>query len=79
MQSRCGHEQTIPSSVAGMQRFVCESCGHVSIKLVSVAITRPGIPKPRHQIDVDSLLQSGASETAPMIVSYRRGMSGGSL
>ena len=41
MQSRCDHEQTIPTSVAGMERLVCESCGHVSIKLVNVGITRP--------------------------------------
>ncbi len=59
MQSRCDHEQTIPTSVAGMERLVCESCGHVSIKLVNVGITRPGIPTPRHQIDGDSPRQSG--------------------
>ncbi len=57
MQSRCEHEQTISTSVAGMERLVCESCGHVSIKLVDVGITRPGIPKPRRVVDGDSRLQ----------------------
>ena len=38
------------SAVAGMGRFMCESCGHVSIKLVKEALTRTGIPKPVHEV-----------------------------
>ena len=34
VESRCGHEQTISTSVAGMERPVCESCGHISIKML---------------------------------------------
>ena len=43
-QSQCSHEQTVGSAVAGMERLVCESCGYVSIKLVSEGITQRGIP-----------------------------------
>ena len=50
MQSRCQHEQAVASAVAGMGRFLCESCGHVSIKLVKEALPRHGIRKPRHEI-----------------------------
>ncbi len=45
MQSRCEHEQTISTSYVGMERLVCESCGHVSIKLVDEGITRPRHPE----------------------------------
>ena len=47
MQGRCQHGQAVASATAGMGRFLCESCGHVSIKLVNEALTRPGIRKPR--------------------------------
>ena len=49
MQSRCRHEQAVASAVVGMGRFLCESCGYVSIKLVKDALTRPGITKPRRE------------------------------
>ena len=55
MRGRCRHEQAVASAVAGMGRFICESCGQVSIKLVNEALTRPGIPKRRHQVDGDFL------------------------
>ncbi len=50
MQSRCRHEQAVASAVAGMGRFICESCGYVSIKLVKEALTRTGIPRPVHEV-----------------------------
>ena len=50
MQSRCRHEQPVANATAGMGRFICESCGHVSIKLVNEALTRTGIPKPVHEV-----------------------------
>ena len=50
MQSRCRHEQPVASGYSGMGRFICESCGYVSIKLVKEALTRTGIPRPVHEV-----------------------------
>ncbi len=50
MESRCRHEQAVASAVAGMGRFICESCGYVSIKLVKKALIRTGIPRPVHEV-----------------------------
>ncbi len=50
-RNRCSHEQTIASSVAGMERLVCAGCGQVNVKLVSDWVTRRGIPTPRYEVD----------------------------
>ena len=50
-QSQCEHEQTVASVVAGMERVVCESCGHVSVKWLNDSIERGGIPTPRYEVD----------------------------
>ncbi len=55
MRGRCRHEQAVASAVAGMGRFICKSCGHISIKLVNEALTRAGIPIRSHQVDRDFL------------------------
>ena len=55
MQSRCRHEQAVASATAGMGRFLCDSCGHISIKLVNEALTRAGTPIRSHQVDRDFL------------------------
>lgn len=39
-RSRCEHEYTGTSQVAGMERYVCEICGHVSIKRVGDTVTK---------------------------------------
>lgn len=50
-ERHCQHEQTTTGLVAGMERTVCTSCGHVSVRLLSDAVTRGGIPTPRHAVD----------------------------
>ncbi len=72
MQSRCQHEQAVASSVAGMGRLLCESCGHVSIKLVNEALTRPGIRKPRHEVHGDPLEVEGLRDGPSLLLSRRR-------
>lgn len=42
-RSRCEHEFMATSHVSGMERLVCEACGHVSIKRVGESVTK-GIP-----------------------------------
>ena len=55
MRGRCRHEQAVASAVAGMGRFLCKSCGHISIKLVNESLARAGIPIRSHQVDRDFL------------------------
>lgn len=43
-RGRCDHEYLRTSHVSGIERVVCEVCGHVSIKSVGEAITKGGIP-----------------------------------
>lgn len=42
-RSRCEHRYMATSHVSGMERLVCEACGHVSIKRVGESVTK-GIP-----------------------------------
>ena len=49
--SPCAHEHTLVSVVSGMERTVCETCGHVSVKHLSESVTRGGIPSARHDVD----------------------------
>lgn len=44
----CSHDQTVVSVVAGLERTVCESCGHVSVKHRTEAVTRGGVASPRY-------------------------------
>ena len=50
-QSNCDHDRRNTSVVFGMQRRVCEVCGHVSINLLGDSVTRGRIPLPRYEVD----------------------------
>jgi len=50
-QSRCPHENPIVSAVAGLERCVCEDCGHVSVHLLEEAVIRGGVPLRRYEVD----------------------------
>jgi hypothetical protein len=45
---KCEHEDTIASITSGIQRVVCQTCGHVSLVLVDNDVTdirRPEAPE----------------------------------
>lgn len=39
-RSRCEHSYTETSNVSGIERVVCEICGHVSIKAIAHSVTK---------------------------------------
>ena len=39
-RSRCEHSYMETSHISGLERVVCEICGHVSIKAVAHAVTK---------------------------------------
>jgi hypothetical protein len=43
----CSHKSTVTTVTAGLEREVCESCGHVSLRYVAMgARLRPEVEKP---------------------------------
>jgi hypothetical protein len=53
-QRRCTHQQNVSVMTAGIERLVCESCGHVSVRF-------SGDPTP----DADPAQRGPAIEEAP--------------
>ena len=49
-QNNCEHDQTNTGVVFGMQRRVCDMCGHVSINLLNDSVTRVRIPLRRYEV-----------------------------
>jgi len=39
-RNRCEHSYVETSHVSGIERVVCETCGHVSIKAVAQSVTK---------------------------------------
>ena len=39
----CRHDEMVASVVAGIERIVCKSCGHVSIRYWGESVTRSGV------------------------------------
>ena len=36
--TECDHKNTISTITAGMERVVCEACGHVSVRFIATAV-----------------------------------------
>jgi len=50
----CIHDETVANAVAGIERVVCQSCGHVSVRHSGESVTRAGAALSLKQADLDS-------------------------